>query len=372
MSSGMLFVPASPVRLIPAGAQGRATFTGPLRRRWAARRSAPHRHRWSPNSRTPGWQHEPVLVSLRLIVPPDRTAGITAHLAADDRATNLVVLPGGGVRPAGDLVQCEVTREAVSEVLGWLRRQGVYDDGSVVLSDVVAAPSANARAAEAAAPGAPDDAVVWDAVLDSAYGEVRGSWSFYAFLTLATAIAAVAVVTDSAILVVGAMVVGPEFGLVAALALGLAARRLNLAGGAALLLLKGFAFAVAATVALALLARAVGLVDVSDVTGPRPLTGFIWRPDEWSAVVAVLAGCAGVLSKTAGHSNALVGVFISVTTVPAAGDIALSLALGAPEHLLGAASQLGINLLGMTLAGVATLLGQRAAWRVRSGRGGRT
>ena len=306
------------------------------------------------------------MMNLRLVVPPDRTARVTARLAEDARTTNLVVVPGAGVRPAGDFVQCEVTREAVSDVLGWLRGQGLYDDGSVVLSEVVSAPSSNARATEAAAPGAPDDAIVWDAVLDSAYGEVRGSWSFYAFLTLATAIAAVAVVTDSSILVVGAMVVGPEFALVAALAVGLAARRSDLVGGAALLLLKGFAAAIAATVLLALLARAVGWVELADVTGPRPLTGFIWRPDEWSAVVAVLAGCAGVLSQTAGRSNALVGVFISVTTVPAAGDIALSLAVGAPGQILGAASQLGINLLGMTVAGVATLLTQRMLWRVRT------
>ncbi|SDS98579.1 uncharacterized hydrophobic domain-containing protein [Friedmanniella luteola] len=306
------------------------------------------------------------MMTLRLIVPSDRTRRVADRLAGDARTTNLVVLPGGGVRPAGDLVQCEVTREAVSDVLGWLRGEGVYDDGSVVLSDVASAPSANARATEAAAPGAPDDAIVWDAVLDSAYGEVRGSWSFYAFLTLATAIAAVAVITDSAILVVGAMVVGPEFGLVAALAVGLVGRRRSLVSGAALLLLKGFAHAIAATVVLALLARLVGWVDLADVTGPRPLTGFIWRPDKWSAVVAVLAGCAGVLSQTAGRSNALVGVFISVTTVPAAGDIALSLALGAPGHLLGAASQLGINLFGMTIAGVLTLVTQRTLWTLRS------
>ncbi len=309
------------------------------------------------------------MMNLRLIVPADRAERVVDQLARDDRTTNLVVIPGGGVRPAGDVVQCEVTREAVSDVLGWLRGQRIYDDGSVVISEVVAAPSANARATEAAAPGAPDDAIVWDAVLDDAYGEVRGSWSFYAFLTLATAIAAVAVITDSSILVVGAMVVGPEFGLVAALAVGLAARRLDLVSGAAVLLGKGFASAIAATVLLALLARAGGWIELGDITGPRPLTGFIWRPDQWSAVVAVLAGCAGVLSQTASRSNALVGVFISVTTVPAAGDIALSLAMGAPDHLLGAAAQLGINLLGMTTAGVATLLAQRALWKLRSRKG---
>ena len=47
-------------------------------------------------------------------------------------------------------------------------------------------------------------------VTDRAYGEVRGSWSFYAFLTLATTIASVAVITDSAILVIGAPVLPRE------------------------------------------------------------------------------------------------------------------------------------------------------------------
>ena len=230
------------------------------------------------------------MVSVRLIVPADRSSLVIGQLDDDDRVTNVVAVRGGGVRPAGDLVQCEVTREAASDVLGWLRRQGIYDDGSAVLSEVMAAPSRNARATEAAAAGAPDDAIVWDTVLDTAYGEARGSWAFYAFLTLATAIAAVAVVNDSSILVVGAMVVGPEFGVVAALAVGIAATRWGLAGRAMLLLLKGFGVAIVVTMMLALAARAAGWVVLSDVTGPRPLTGFIWRPDQWSAVVAVLAG----------------------------------------------------------------------------------
>ncbi len=301
---------------------------------------------------------------MRLIVPPDRTELVSQTLADDPRVTNVVVIRGCAVKPPGDLVHCEVAREAASEVLSWLHGEGLYDDGAVVVSAVEATPSKNARATEVAAPGAPDDAIVWDAVLDNAYSEVRGSWSYYAFLTLATTIASVAVVTDSSILVVGAMVVGPEFAVVAALALGLAATRGSLVKHAVMMLVKGFAFAIAVTVVLALLARVAGWIELSDVTGPRPLTGFIWRPDKWSAVVAVLAGCAGVLSQTAGRSNALVGVFISVTTVPAAGDFALSLALNAPDQLLGSAAQLGINLVGMTAAGVVTLLTQRSLWRL--------
>ncbi len=303
------------------------------------------------------------VMHLRLIVPGDRTELVVETLTADERVTNVVVLPGAAKRPAGDVVYCDVTREATSDILGWLKTQGLYDEGSVALTNVDAAPSRNAWRTEEAAPGAPDDAVVWDAVVDQGYAEARGSWAFYAFLTLATMIAAIAVITDSAILVVGAMVVGPEFGVVAALALGIALGRKSLTTQSLVLLVKGFLVAILLTTLAALLARAVGWIDLGDVTAARPLTGFIWRPDRWSVVVAVLAGCAGVLSQTAGRSNALVGVFISVTTVPAAGDLALSIAVGAPTQIGGSAAQLGINLAGMTCAGVATLLLQRALWR---------
>jgi uncharacterized hydrophobic protein (TIGR00271 family) len=300
---------------------------------------------------------------LRVIVPSDRSEQVVKTLVADDRVTHVVVMPGAAKRPAGDVVQCDVTREATSDILTWLKSLGLYDEGSVAMTGVDATPSRDAREAERAAPGAPDDAVIWDAVADQAYNEASGSWSFYAFLTLATMIAAVAVITDSAILVVGAMVVGPEFAVIAALALGLALGRRGLASRAALLLVKGFLLAIALTVLAALLARAAGWISADDVTAARPLTGFIWRPDRWSAVVAVLAGCAGVLSQTAGRSNALVGVFISVTTVPAAGDLALSIAVAAPQQIGGSAAQLGINLVGLTVAGIVTLLIQRGLWR---------
>ena len=196
-----------------------------------------------------------------------------------------------------------------------------------------------------------------------ARAESSGSWSYYVFLTLATLIAAVAVITDSAVLVVGAMVVGPEFGAVAALATGLALGRPRIARQALQLLVSGFAAAIALTWLAALAARAAGWIGAADVTADRPLTAFIWHPDRWSVVVAVLAGVAGVLSQTGGKNNALVGVFISVTTVPAAGNLALALAVWAPHEMGGAAAQLGVNLAGMTVAGLLTLLTQRALWR---------
>ena len=51
-------------------------------------------------------------------------------------------------------------------------------------------------------------------------------------------------------------------------------------------------------------------------------TEFIYQPGVLSLIVALLAGAAGMLSLTSSNSAALVGVFISVTTVPAAGYVA--------------------------------------------------
>jgi uncharacterized hydrophobic protein (TIGR00271 family) len=120
---------------------------------------------------------------------------------------------------------------------------------------------------------------------------------------------------------------------------------------------------IALTMLLTLAAKALGWITVDDVTGPRPGTDFIYFPDKWSFIVAVIAGAAGVLSLTSARTGGLSGVFISVTTVPAAGNIALGLAFGVRDEVWGSTLQLGVNLAGMAFAGWATLTLQQAVWR---------
>ncbi|MGY1801773.1 DUF389 domain-containing protein [Blastococcus sp. SYSU D00922] len=188
------------------------------------------------------------------------------------------------------------------------------------------------------------------------------SVSYLAFLTIATLLAAVAIINDSAVLVIGAMVLGPEFPPLAALAVAVLHRRPRIARKAGLALAVGFATAIAVTAVAVLAGRALGWFGPEVLTAERPGTGFITAPDRWSVVVAVLAGIAGVLSLTSAKSGALVGVFISVTTVPAAADMAVSLALGGGAEFLRATTQLAINLVGILLAALATLAVQKAVW----------
>jgi uncharacterized hydrophobic protein (TIGR00271 family) len=176
------------------------------------------------------------------------------------------------------------------------------------------------------------------------------------------ALAAIAVITDSAVLVVGAMVVGPEFSAVAALSAGLVLGRGALVWRSARLLVLSFAFAIAVVTVWALVARVAGLVAAEDVTRARPSTGFIWHPDVWSFVVALLAGAAGALALAVEKTATMVGVFISVTTVPAAGNLALALAVGDAGEILGSSEQLGANIAGMVLSGTLTLALMRWRW----------
>src|SRR5690349_5848656 len=176
-------------------------------------------------------------------------------------------------------------------------------------------------------------------------------------------LAGIAIINDSAILAIGAMILGPEFVPLATLAVAAVQWRPASARRAAVTLVLGFVVAIGLTACLTLVGRGLGWFGTELLHADRPQTGFITHPDKWSLVVAVLAGIAGVLSLTSAKSGALVGVFISVTTVPAAADMAISLALGGPPEFRSAATQLGVNLAGILVAATGTLAVQRTIWR---------
>jgi uncharacterized membrane protein len=83
----------------------------------------------------------------------------------------------------------------------------------------------------------------------------------------------------------------------------------------------------------------------------------------FSVVVAILAGLVGVVSLTESRANALIGVFISVTTIPAAADIGVSLAFGSWSEAGGSTVQLLLNVIILITVSAAGLATQRAIWR---------
>lgn len=294
------------------------------------------------------------MLHLRVIAPTDSRDAVLELLTANPGVTHLVVHGGAAIDPAGDEITAEVARESANDVIDGLKKLGVKERGAITLDVVDTVMSTSAYRAEDEAEGDPTDAVVWDELIGRTREESTLNVTFVTFLCLACLIAAVGVVTDSPVTVVGAMVVGPEFGPLAALAVGLVQRRMSLARRAALALLVGFPIAMLVTAIGVMAGEAVGWIEL---TSTRQLSevDFIFKVGPLSFVVALFAGAAGMLSLVSSKSAALVGVFISVTTVPAAGFAVVAATVGDWTVAAQSAVQLVVNLLGITIAGVLVL-----------------
>ena len=186
--------------------------------------------------------------------------------------------------------------------------------------------------------------------------------SWYALLVIAGLIGAIGILTNSQILIVGAMVVGPEYGAIISLAFGVTrdSSRVPRSGAA---LITGFTLAVAAALLLSLVIRAAGLEPKLYAVGIGPVSNLINTLNWFSFIVAALAGVVGVVSLTEARSATLTGVFISVTTIPAASDIGVSLAFGSGSEAGGSALQLLLNVMVLAIVAIAGLPVQQAIWR---------
>ncbi|BFV56031.1 DUF389 domain-containing protein [Kitasatospora sp. CMC57] len=304
------------------------------------------------------------MLHLRLIVPTDLRDTVLTSLDGWVGVTHVVLLPDAALRPSGDVVLCDVAREAADEVLAGLRKTGLAERGAIDVQQLELTISQAAERAEELAPGEGADALVWEAVSEITREESTLTVVYLAFLAVATMLAACGAVLDSAILIVGAMAVGPEFGPLAGFCVAVVQRRPRPALRSLTALLVGFAVAMALTAGFSLLMDALGLFSQAQFEAARPNTSFIWQPNAMSFVVAFLAGVAGLLSLTSAKAGALVGVAISVTTVPAAANAAVALGYGDFAQAGGSAVQLLLNLLGIVLAGMLTLLVQHGAWRI--------
>src|SRR5215216_6488685 len=187
------------------------------------------------------------MVHLRVVVPERHAERAMDLLCGTDSVLNVIRLEERAVRPEGVVIMCDVA-------------------------------------------GAPADAVVWEEVEARTDEQVELSGAFLLFMVLAALIAAVGIYQDSAILIVGAMVVGPEFGPIAGLCVALVQRRKALAARSARALLIGFPLAILAAYVATLIFRATGIIPDELDQSNHQLANIIASPDFLAFFVAVSAG----------------------------------------------------------------------------------
>ena len=308
------------------------------------------------------------MVHLRIITPPDLTATVLQELADDPGATHIIAERGAATEPPGDLVSCDVVRASVNPLLRRLRSAGVTERGGITMTEPEATISAAADRAQAAILAPEIDTIVWEEVAARTSDDSVFSLSFGVLMVLAGIIAAIAVVTNNPVLVVGAMIVSPDYGPMAALSVALVNRTYGQAWQSLRALALGFPMAALAALLLTLAARGLGRIPAPYLAGQRPLTSLLMGANLGAFVVAFVAGMAGVIAMGRAKSGAVVGVLVSITTIPAASNVGVALAMGSLAEAGQSLEILLVNLAGLLAGGVVTLLGTRVwARRIEAG-----
>jgi len=138
------------------------------------------------------------VIHLRVVSPPEVTATLMPMLQSESAVMNLTVLPGAVSHPDGDAVHFDVLHGAANDVIGRLRDLGLERRGSIMLENV-----------DTSLSSVPDRA----AARRGRYHEFTPVWAEVE-----------ARIALEGILIVGAMVVGPEYGAILSLAFGLTGR----------------------------------------------------------------------------------------------------------------------------------------------------
>jgi uncharacterized hydrophobic protein (TIGR00271 family) len=307
------------------------------------------------------------MLHVRVVSPAALTEQLAGRLAAAHGVQNVVVRAGAARRPDGDAVDFDVRDGAANPVFRALRELGLDRAGVICVERVDATLTGQAVSTGDHGALRQEIAPVWEMVEAAIRQGEAYAPSFYVLLAVAALIGAVGLLTNSQILIVGAMVVGPEYNAIIGVALGIVSRRVRAEVRDGLLALcGGFLAAIVLTLLFGLAVRASGRTPAAFLQGVRPVADLINKPNIFSVIVAVLAGIVGVVSLTEARANALIGVFISVTTIPAAASAGVSIAYWSWGEAWGSLLQLLLNVGLLVIVGAAGLYAQRAIWRKRS------
>ncbi|HWC38658.1 MAG TPA: DUF389 domain-containing protein [Acidimicrobiales bacterium] len=303
------------------------------------------------------------MLHLKVVSPSDVTPRLVETLRANPGVFSLVVLENAARSPEGDAVLFDVITAEANRVLGDLRTLGVDHRGSITVETVETSISEVVDQAEGREPRGQDFSPIWEQVDARMRSLGRYPPSWFLLMAIAGLIAAVGILVNSQILIVGAMIVGPEYFAIASVALGInTGDRPRIRRGLRALAV-GFAIAILASLVFSLIVHGFELQPRAFDRGIRPVSDLINNPDFFSVVVVVLAGIVGVVSLSEARINTLVGVFVSVTTIPAAADVGVSVAFTSWREARGSLLQLLLNIVVLIVVGAFVLRFQRRVWQ---------
>jgi uncharacterized hydrophobic protein (TIGR00271 family) len=251
-----------------------------------------------------------------------------------------------------DVFVADVDPSAADRLVEAVGEFGIEDHDYVLTRIEVVAPQHRHHLGEGGV-----DGYSWIEVIGQARANSRLLARYLALINVAAVIAALGVITNSSILIVGAMAVSPDLLPICATCVGLVAGRYVLARRAFVTLTMGLGLVVATAAVLSFLLKITGLLPDGFAVENSSLSSLA-HTDYSTVLIALAAGVAAMLSFET-KASAAVGVAISVTTIPASAYLGVAIGGGGIEHAMGAAAVLAINVSLLIVSGSLTLLVQR-------------
>lgn len=253
---------------------------------------------------------------------------------------------------------------AVDDVLGQLRDAGVETDDYLLVTDLETATSPNLDALEEEYTEGPETGsrVPLDELQSTARKAEPDRVAFVAQVILSATVAAAGLLLDSAIAVVGSMVIAPFTNAALSLSVGAVIDDIELMANSSKTQLVGFGLAVITGGGVGLVARWASIVPSALAIESIPLIRAFSSPNLLILAIAVTAGGAGAFALATDQNVSIAGVAVAATIVPAAATIGVGLAWGNAAVAVGAATLLTTNVLLIHLVAflVLTALGYRS------------
>jgi uncharacterized hydrophobic protein (TIGR00271 family) len=286
------------------------------------------------------------MLLLRVFGPADSLTEIGGDLEACGAARSVAL--ARGVRDGHVLLSAEVSAESADAVLELLVRNGVAEaDITLTRLDEIG-PIRQGRTAAS---------LIWADMLGQARANARPVARYLVFMVAAGIVAAFGVIQANDILIVGAMAVSPDLLPITAACVGLVDRNFRLVYRALITVAVGMGAACLTAAALAGTGDLLDLLPGNFAIGESALSDLT-TVNVSTILVAFAAGVAGMLSLET-RASSVVGVAISITTIPAAAYLGVAAGVRETTEALGALAVLGVNIGVLVLAGTLTLTIQR-------------
>jgi uncharacterized hydrophobic protein (TIGR00271 family) len=206
-----------------------------------------------------------------------------------------------------------------------------------------------------------DMAVVSQRTIDRITSQAELNRSYLVLMAAAGVLSAVALLTNSVPVLIGAMIIAPAMGPLALVAFAIVGRKSGLAfrglGVAAIGIIVSTGFAVLTT----------WIMNLTNVLPPdanlldKHLLEERVSPGWWSVAAALAAGIAGTLALAQNKLDTTIGTVAALALVPAAAAGGIAFMSDDPLRGLGGLALLGINVALIIVTGIATLLILRPA-----------